>query len=59
MLFSTSSFNKGDTMDFKWKLFQNKTNGQLSISIPKHQFPQLKKKNPKMLRIKGELEFLE
>lgn len=46
-------------MELKFKIFENKRNNQLSISIPRREFHSLKGKNPKFLKVKGDLEFLE
>lgn len=45
-------------MNIITKLFKNKKNKQLSLIISKKQFPQIKNKNPKFIKIK-EVEFLE
>ena len=46
-------------VEFTFHLRQNSRNKQLNISLPKKDFPQLKNRNPKLMRIRGEFEFLE
>jgi hypothetical protein len=46
-------------VEIKFGIWKNSRNQQLTLSIPKTAFPQLKGKSPKYVKFKGDLEFFE
>ena len=46
-------------MKFTLKLIKNKANNSLTTNIPRRQFKQLHGRNPRKMRIHGEVDFLD